>query len=240
MKKYEFTGEVKRIKLMGTEVVLRRIRVVTAFGVVKAGDIGGWIEKEENLSHDGRAWVYGDAWVHSNAKVHGDAWVYGDAKVYGNAEVYGNAGVYGDAKVCGDAKVYGNAEVHGNAKVYGNAGVHGDAWVCGNAKVYGDAGVHGNAKVYGNARVCGNAEVYSVNHIFSIGPVGSRNEYTTFYRNKNEKIEVRCGCFNGRIEEFLEKVAETHGENKHASVYRAAAEIAKLQIEPLSTDEEAE
>lgn len=152
MKKYEFTGEVKRIKLIGTEVVLRRIRAVTAFGVVKAGDIGGWIEKEENLSHDGSAWVYGDA------------------------------------------------EVHGNAKVYGDA------------------------------------EVYSVNHIFSIGPVGSRNEYTTFYRNKNEKIEVRCGCFNGIIEEFLEKVAETHGENKHASVYRAAAEIAKLQIEPLSAE----
>ena len=192
MKKYEFTGEVKRIKWIGTEVVLRRIRAVTAFGVVKAGDIGGWIEKEENLSHDGSAWVYGDAWVHGNARVHGDAWVYSDAKVYGDAGVYGNAEVYG------------------------------------------------NARVHGDARVCGGAEVYSVNHIFSIGPVGSRNEYTTFYRNKNEKIEVRCGCFNGRIEEFLEKVAETHGENKHASVYRAAAEIAKLQIEPLSTDEEAE
>ena len=45
MKKYEFTGEVKRIKLIGTEVVLRRIRAVTAFGGVEAGDIGGWIEK---------------------------------------------------------------------------------------------------------------------------------------------------------------------------------------------------
>ena len=192
MKKYEFTGEVKRIKLIGTEVVLRRIRAVTAFGVVEAGDIGGWIEKEENLSHDGSAWV------------HGSAWVYGDARVYG------------DAEVCGDAWVYGDARVHGNARVYG------DARVC------------------GNAEVCGDAEVYSANHIFSIGPVGSRDGHTTFYRNKNKKIEVRCGCFNGRIEEFIEKVAETHGKNKHASVYRAAAEIAKLQIEPLSTDKEAE
>lgn len=180
MKKYEFTGEVKRIKLIGTEVVLRRIRAVTAFGVVEAGDIGGWIEKEENLSHDGSAWV------------HSSAWVYGDARVRGDAWVYGNARVYGDARVCG------------------------------------------------NAEVCGDAEVYSANHIFSIGPVGSRDGHTTFYRNKNKKIEVRCGCFNGRIEEFIEKVAETHGKNKHASVYRAAAEIAKLQIEPLSTDKEAE
>ena len=187
MKKYEFTGEVKRIKLIGTEVVLRRIRAVTAFGVVEAGDIGGWIEKEENLSHDGSAWV------------HSSAWVYGDARVYG------------DAEVCGDAWVYGDARVHGNARVYG------DARVC------------------GNAEVCGDAEVYSANHIFSIGPVGSRDGHTTFYRCKNKKIEVRCGCFNGRIEEFIEKVAETHGKNKHASVYRAAAEIAKLQIFGVTT-----
>ena len=228
MKKYEFTGEVKRIKLIDTEVVLRRIRAVTAFGVVKAGDIGGWIEKEENLSHDGNAWVYGDAKVYGDAGVHGNAKVYGDAKVCGNAEVYGNAWVHGDARVYGNARVYGDARVYDGAEVYGDA------------EVYGNAEVYGGAEVYSDARVCGDAEVYSANHILSIGPVGSRNEYTTFYRNKNEKIEVRCGCFNGIIEEFLEKVAETHGENKHASVYRAAAEIAKLQIEPLSTDEEAE
>lgn len=43
------------------------------------GDLGGFIEKEENLSHSGCAWVYG------NAKI------YGNAKVCGYAEVYGNA-----------------------------------------------------------------------------------------------------------------------------------------------------
>ena len=96
---------------------------ITKFGV-KVGDLGGYIEKENNLS--------GDAWVSGNALVSGDAWVSGDAKVYGNVCVYG------DAWVSGDANVSGNAEVYGNAQVSGDARVSCDAEVSGNAEVYGD------------------------------------------------------------------------------------------------------
>ena len=124
MTKYEFTGETK--VFLG--VTMHRIRAVAKLvfpsgRVVNVGDIGGWIEKEDNLDHYGNAWVYGDAKVCGNAKVYGNAWVYGDAKVYGNAWVYGDAKVYGNACVYGDAKVYGNAKVYGDAKVCGNADV---------------------------------------------------------------------------------------------------------------------
>ena len=65
--KYEFTGETK----VFFGVTLNRIRAVAAiaaFGVA-AGDLGGWIEREENLQ------VSGDAWVYGNARVSGNAWV---------------------------------------------------------------------------------------------------------------------------------------------------------------------
>ena len=196
MKKYEFTGETKQINTISRTVTLHRIKASVAFGNIKSGDIGGWIEGEENLSHDGNAWVYGDAWVYGNARVYGDAWVFGDAWVYGNARVYG------------------------------------DAWVSDDAQVYGDAQVSGNAWVSGDAQVSGSK------HVLLVGPIGSRNDYTTFFRNRNRGISVSCGCFLGEIDKFIEKVIETHGENKHASVYRAAAELAKLQID-LSEIEEA-
>ena len=51
MKKYEFTGETKVINDWRGEVTLHRIRAVIEFKNVSVGDIGGWIEKEENLSH---------------------------------------------------------------------------------------------------------------------------------------------------------------------------------------------
>ena len=101
MKKYEFTGEVK----LWLGRTLHQIRAVVAFGEIAAGEVGGWIEKEENLDHEGNAWVYGDAWVYGNARV------CGDAQVYDNAQVWGNAQVCGDAWVCGKAQVYGDARV---------------------------------------------------------------------------------------------------------------------------------
>ena len=38
------------------------------FGNVKKGDLGGWIEKEDNLSQEGDCWVFGDAWVYGDAR----------------------------------------------------------------------------------------------------------------------------------------------------------------------------
>ena len=52
-KKYEFTN--KTIKIAGH--TLHRIRAVRDFGDVKAGDLGGFIEKEDNLSHEGNVWT---------------------------------------------------------------------------------------------------------------------------------------------------------------------------------------
>ena len=81
-KKYELTSETTTID----GKTLFRIRALISFSGVTAGELGGFIEKETNLS--------------------GDAWVSGDAYVYGNAQVYGDARVYGDTWVSGDARVY--------------------------------------------------------------------------------------------------------------------------------------
>src|ERR1700730_18471632 len=63
---------------------LFRIRALRDFGKVKRGEIGGYLEREENLSHEGNSWVtdvaqvYGPgAVVRGNAQVRGEAWVLG-------------------------------------------------------------------------------------------------------------------------------------------------------------------
>ena len=226
MKKYELTAEF--IEKWGKK--LFRIKALIGFGSVEAGELGGYVEKEDNLAQNGNAWVFDDAEVYGNARVYDDAWVYGDARVYGNAEVYGDARVYGNARVYddawvyGDARVYGNAEVYGDARVYGNARVCDDAWVHGNAWVCGNARVCDDAWVYGNAWVCGNADY------LLIGRIGSRFSFTTFFKNKDKGITVSCGCFLGTIAEFRAKVTGKHGNNKHAKMYNLAADMAELQI----------
>lgn len=78
-----------------------RIRALKDFGDVKKGDVGGYIEKEENLSQKNTCWVYGEAEVWGEARVYGKAKVYGEAEVYGGAEVYGEVEVFGEAEIKG-------------------------------------------------------------------------------------------------------------------------------------------
>ena len=42
---------------------LFRIQAVKSFGGVTVGDLGGYIESENNLSQDGNSWVYDEAKV---------------------------------------------------------------------------------------------------------------------------------------------------------------------------------
>ena len=269
MKKFEFTGETKTT-ING--IVLHRIKALVRIDlgystIIEVGDLGGWLEKEDNLSYLGNAWVSGDAEVLGDAKIYGDALisgysrVFGNAKIFGNARIYNHAWVFGDAQVSGYAWIYGNAQVFGDAVVADSAWVFGDAEVSGYAQVFGDAEVHGNAQVsgysriFGNAQVSGDAEVLGdakiygdsrvyddacinkCSHILNVGPIGSRNEFTTFFRTKDRKVKVSCGCFLGTIDEFLEKVKQTHGDSKHAIVYRAAADIALAQIDTSDEDD---
>ena len=86
MKKYELTEETKVID----GKTLFRIRALRSFGDIKAGDLGGFIENERNLSHGGNAWVGDNAQVGGNAEVYGDAWVGGYARVNGDGLINSN------------------------------------------------------------------------------------------------------------------------------------------------------
>lgn len=70
-KKYELTSETKIV----VNKTLHRIRALRSFADVKTGDLGGWIESEKNLSHDGNCWVYDNARVSDDARVFGNALV---------------------------------------------------------------------------------------------------------------------------------------------------------------------
>ena len=184
MKKFELTTNTKMF--LGKK--LFQIKALISFGDVEVGELGGYIEKEENLDYDG------DAWVSGNACVSGDARVYGDACVSGDAWVYGNA------CVSGDARVYGNARVSGDARVYGNARVSGDA-------------------------------CYT-----TIKGFGREYRTTTFFRCKDGKVRVQCGCFYGDLKEFRAIVKKTHGESKKAKEYLMIADLMELHFEENEND----
>lgn len=127
-KHFELTDET--IEVAGN--IMHRIRCTRDCKWAKTGDLGGFIEKEDNLSDN--AWVYGDAWVSGDAQVSGNAQVCGDARVFGNAQVYGDARVYGDAQVCGDARI-DCIKAHCGFDVFGSYGRHTHAYITAENKI---------------------------------------------------------------------------------------------------------
>lgn len=69
-KKFELTKNYV-VNEFGTK--LYQIKCTKTFKYAKEGELGGYIEKEENLSQEGNAWVLGNALVYDNARVSGDA-----------------------------------------------------------------------------------------------------------------------------------------------------------------------
>lgn len=65
MKKYELTTNT--IVHMGR--TLYQIKALMNFGIIRAGELGGYIESEKNLSQEGNAWVGGDTTVSGNTRV---------------------------------------------------------------------------------------------------------------------------------------------------------------------------
>lgn len=143
---------------------------------VAAGDIGGYVEHENNL-HD-FAWVADDAKIYERAKISGyaivmnRAEVYGDAKVSGYVEVCNGAKVYEYAQLHEFARVYDSAQVFGNAKLSGNAEIYNNSKIFGSAALYDNVEIYDNAKVYGIARMFGNAKIYDDVEVYGEAIIG--------------------------------------------------------------------
>ena len=219
-KKYELTNET--IKWYGR--TLYRIKALKDFSDVKKGALGGYIEKESNLSQYDECWVYDEAKIYGNSKVYRHARVYDNAEICGNAIVYGDAVVYSNAKVYDNALVYGYARVHDNARVYGNAYIYGYARVYDNALVYGYARVHDNARVYGNAKVYNWEIIGEISMSYKdIFQHQCRNRMLTAILTDNNKILYTIGCQNNITkEQFLDRIYHENGgieENPHRKEY---------------------
>lgn len=160
-KKYMLTDETTTIK----GKTLYRIKALKDFWDVKVGDLGGFVEREGNLSQEGSSWIYSNAKAFDNAQISGSAQIYDEAQIYGNALIYGSAWIGGNAQIFDYAQIHGDAEVHGNVQIYGTALISGNAvirdkvQICGSAYIHGSAWVCNNAKIYDYARICSDAYI---------------------------------------------------------------------------------
>lgn len=144
---------------------------------VKAGDRGGYLESERNLSQSGSCWVDDIAMVYENAEISGNAIASEHTTVSGNAIVGGNAKILGYAKVSDTAKVLDRAVIESFASVWDSAIIRGDAWLTDNACVKGYSRIHGNANLSDHCLVAGYADIGSGTVVYGNAIVDIKKEY---------------------------------------------------------------
>lgn len=201
MKKYELTSETKTGRFGQTLYRIKScINFTTVSGhEVKKGDFGGWVEKEENLSQDGTAWIRDNAEVSDNAEICDNAEIFDNAKVFvnavisGNAEVGGNARVFYNAKIRDSAKIYGNAQICSSAEIYGKAEIYGNAVIYDNANVFDNAEICGDVEVCGDAVISKDAYIFSIKHLMCVSPfpINGHPVNLTMFRTKEGAINIQ-------------------------------------------------
>lgn len=138
-KKYEITDtahpvypELHRIR------ALRQVR-----DDVPAGELGGYVQSEANLSQGSDdAWLYDDSISRHEANVCGGAQLHGRTVAQDLALVSGSSTMYGNAIACDSAIVTGGC-------------IRNDALVCGNARVRENPATHIAPVVTGQSVVMG-------------------------------------------------------------------------------------
>ena len=132
-----------------------RIRALKYIGEdVEPGDLGGFVESEDNLSQEGVCWIFNDAIACESALVSGNAVLKDQAVARGTALVSNNAEVGGkaivqDYAIVLEGYVSGNTHICGNAKLIKELNSEGVPEVSGDAYVYG--------MLSGSVHCCGEA-----------------------------------------------------------------------------------
>lgn len=106
---------------------IRALRDIPEHGI-KAGALGGFIDSQKNLSHEGAAWVADRAAALDSSRVEGDAIAKNNARLRDNAVLGGKAVLQHDAEASDFAIIRGTATVSigGLTNIEGNVIIEGD------------------------------------------------------------------------------------------------------------------
>lgn len=135
--------------------------------LVKKGDLGGWVEKEENLSQEDGCWIFNDAQVRENARVEGNA------RITGRSFIRGNAVVKGYSYLSGSANVYGNAVLDDCTRMDGMVSIGDDSTTNGTVNILNYSQVHGKSKLSGDIYLGGAVVIKDANIAEGLHLVGN-------------------------------------------------------------------
>ena len=189
MKKYEILMD-KEYTIEFEGRTLHRIRALKDFGDVRKGDLGGFVENENNLSQDGNCWIY------DNAKAIDYSEMYDNSSIHDNSIMFDNSEMYDNSIMSDNSEMHGNSEMYDNSRMYDNSKMYNNSIMFDNSKMYGNSKMYSNSKMYGYSIMYGYSKMYDYSKMYGNSEMHNASEL-----KGNEKL---YGRLHGKVDDFIE------------------------------------
>lgn len=206
---------------------LYRIRALKDFNDVKVGDLGGYIEKQYNLTHKGNAWIY-DV----------NCCVYGHAKVSGNAQIRDAVNIHDYCTVSGEARINGTAFIHGNTDISGFVHIGNDVEITGDAQICGDACIGGDIRIIGDIFIGGKALILYPKDYMIFTHVLKEYDTLGFMRTQDGSINVSYNQKLYTLTEFRQYLKTLQNNSLILKRYSLILKLMKLHFGIIGGEEE--
>ena len=159
--KYKITD----IEMSWHDHILHRIESLKDFTLIngkeiRKGDLGGWVESENNLSQEGLCWIYDECKMYENARRSGNSIGYGNSLQFGNSQQYGDSLQSENSRQYGNSLQYGNSQQFGYSHQFEYSIQYGNSQQFGYSHQYGNSQQFGYSQQFGHSRQSGNSKQF--------------------------------------------------------------------------------
>lgn len=241
-KKYKILKNKGRRKIPFSNKYKYRIQALKDFGDVKAGDIGGFVENENNLSQEGLCWIYDDAYcgndarILHNAKMYNNSFACGKACLLDNVRMYDNSIITDNCYARDNVILSGNAVISENVRLYNNVFIK-DAYVKGDMFIYQDVNISGKFNITEDVDFTGDAIISNRSDFIVFQEWWNQGRKIVWTKSNNkyfvnghslwykEKSDSMLRGFYGTSKELLKFVEDKESVREYKRIFKYINEI---------------
>ena len=204
---------------------LYRIKATKDFSDVKKGDLGGWVQYEENLSQQGICWIYDDAKCMDNSRVTEDSIMRDFAEMYDCSKMHDYSQMFDHSEMHYCSEMYDYSQMHDYSKMCNFSEMYDCSEMHDYSQIHDYSQMHDFSEMHGNSMLKDKEKLYG--KLYSI--------VDDFIEIHNKKGRIVTGVLkNGEIlynvgyqeemakEEFIDRIYYEDGgieENPHRKEY---------------------
>lgn len=223
---------------------IRALRSIPRYNVC-VGDLGGFVERETNLSQDGDCWIAENSIVTDNAIVKDDALARGCSRMTDNSSLTGESIIYDKVRLTDQVSVSGMSVLRDNIIASEQVIIRDSSVIVGQSRLTGNCliedspylnsvSVSDSSHIFGMVRLLSavvkkDASIGSPRDFCSLSLIGDHSLPVTAYKTKTHGILIN-GMTLREFELFFRGCVDCLTSEYNIQAFKAAIKFMKRQI----------